>query len=199
MVLFDSGVIRVTRDHVPLLKRWKELLESSIYKQSQQKPYDKRDCHLYGAQDVLTALLTSREFSWVPVKLLYRGKDIIQYFGPLGYTVRERLINFLNGLPPFIHCLGFKPWRLLEEAHLEIRLRRFYVPLLLELSPYNYIASRYKSEADEPMPWLYRSSSLGSFFKILGLGNPCLTDLPISIVYNTWTFTKRLRAATGIF
>src|SRR5262249_5971923 len=61
-------------------------------------------------QDALTALLASQEYANVPLKILKRGKDIIQYFGSHGYTISERLSNVVFGAPTFIHSQGPKPW-----------------------------------------------------------------------------------------
>ena len=39
-------------------------------------------------------------FAHVPLKYLKRGSEIVQQFGPGGYTVRERLGNFVRGRVP---------------------------------------------------------------------------------------------------
>ncbi len=49
---------------------------------------------MQGDQDVLTALLTSTEFADIPLKMLRRGKDIVQFDGVWGYTTTERLAEF---------------------------------------------------------------------------------------------------------
>jgi hypothetical protein len=191
-LVLNTCFIRVTKEHIPLLNRWKELLESDIYRQNQKKPFDQKEGHLYSDQDVLTALLTSREFSDIPIKLFHRGQDIIQYYGPLGYPIRERLSHLFKGLPPFIHSPGTKPWRSLKDLIWATRLQLWYHSLLLELSPYNYIARQYKNEVDEPTPWLDRYSKFGIFLRILGIGNPSLTGLPIPILFPLWNFMKRI-------
>ena len=94
----NTGVIRVTRRHYPLMMRWRELLELEEYRSAQSRDWRSRPLNMVGDQDVLTALLASEEFAQVPLHILLRGKDIVQYFGPYGYTLRERLI-YLDGAP----------------------------------------------------------------------------------------------------
>lgn len=183
--VFNSGVLRVTRSHVPLLQKWKVLLENDAYKQEQQKPYARRPIQAASDQDVLTALLSSTEFSNISIKRLSRGKDIIQYFGPAGYTLKERFHNLLFGLPPFIHAQGIKPWRSPSKQELQVGLRRYYVPLLIALSPYNLVAARYRQDLDETTTFLDTTSGLGNVLKALALGNPCLAGLPLSVAYST--------------
>jgi len=73
----NSCVLRVTRRHYPLMKRWWELLQSDAYQRCQQKEWQKRPIHMQGDQDVLTALLTSTEFAHIPLRTLRRGKNIV--------------------------------------------------------------------------------------------------------------------------
>jgi hypothetical protein len=188
----NSGVMRATRSHIALLNEWRKWLDSETYKQSQQD--SKRPEHLYSDQDVLTAVLSSQQFSPIPLKILYRGQDIIQYFGPAGYSPRERLQNLISGLPPFIHSQGpNKPWRL-KQAIPRTDLINLFESLYLELSPYCYVAYRYRDKIPKTLEWnfLEYSSSLGNFFRILGLGNPALTGLPLSLAYSVLRVLKRL-------
>src|SRR5258708_30228811 len=101
--VLNTGVIRGTKSHRALLSRWRELLESDQYTKVQHLNWRSRPSHMIGDQDVLTALLASQEYANVPLKILKRGKDIIQYFGSHGYTISERLSNVLIGGPTFIH------------------------------------------------------------------------------------------------
>ncbi len=69
-----------------------------------------RPVHMLGDQDVLTALLTSSEFSDIPLHMLRRGPDIIQFDGVWGYSIPERITNLLGWGPTFIHAGAAKPW-----------------------------------------------------------------------------------------
>ena len=123
----NTGVIRVTRQHHRLMVRWRELLESEPYRAAQGRDWHSRPLHMISDQDVLTALLASEEFANVPLRFLLRGKDIVQYFGPYGYTLRERLIHLSGRRPAFIHSQGPKPW-LWDEEELQ-KAERTKLPL----------------------------------------------------------------------
>lgn len=47
---------------------------------------------MLGDQDVLTALLTSKEFSEIPIHILRKGRQILQFNGIYGYAVAERIV-----------------------------------------------------------------------------------------------------------
>jgi hypothetical protein len=185
----NSCVIRVTRAHVPLLERWKELLESDEYVRAQSRPWFERPNHMVGDQDVLTALLSSREFASIPVVILRRGREIVQYFGPPGYTTSERLINLVVGLPPFVHEQGGgKPWHL-AQARRARGLRPAVDRLYSELSPYRHCARTYRDELVEDFDdttWLDHTSPAGRALWALGLGRAPLIGLPLALVYSVW-------------
>src|SRR5260370_24407737 len=101
--VLNTGVIRGTKSHRALLSRWRELLESDQYAKFQYLDWQCRPPHMISDQDVLTALLASQEYANVPLKILERGKDIIQYFGSHGYTISDRLSNLLIGGLTFMH------------------------------------------------------------------------------------------------
>src|SRR5262249_30592598 len=108
----NSGVLRASQSHRPLLEKWKDLLGTPEYVAAQSLDWRVCPPHLLGDQDVLTALLCGSEFGDVPVRVLRRGPDVVQYYGLACYTLRERLGNILDGGPTFIHSQGFKPWRM---------------------------------------------------------------------------------------
>jgi hypothetical protein len=176
----NTGVLRVTDRHVALLTRWKEMLEHDAYKDAQATEWSKRPPHLVGDQDVLTALLGSEEAAAVPVHVLHRGRDIIQYFGFFGYTLRERIGNLLHGPPAFIHCQGWKPWRRAADNSGTPWLERTVLSLFLELSPYAFAAKEYEPKLGRPVPWLNDDTRLGGLFRLLGLRHPALTGLPMA-------------------
>ena len=77
----NSCVLRVTAHHRPLLSRWLELMATPQYREAQVKWVGERACHLRSDQDLLNALLGSREFASVPVKFLECGRDLIHCSG----------------------------------------------------------------------------------------------------------------------
>jgi hypothetical protein len=192
----NTCVVRVTRAHVPLLQRWQQLLESEAYTQAQRRPWDERPIHMIGDQDVLTALLSGQEFVDVPVVRLRRGAEIIQYFGPPGYTTRERMSNLRTGLPPFVHEQGGgKPWYL-DGTHRYAGLRAAVDRLYSELSPYRCCAASYQAEiADElrHANWIDETSRVGAVLERLAFGSVPLTGLPLALAYSVWRPIKAAR------
>ena len=190
----NSSVIRVTGVHVPLLKKWRTLLECEQYRAAQSLRGVEPPMHMFGDQDVLTALLTSRDFSYIPIQFLTRGGGIMQYFGPYGYTLTERIQNILFGLPPFIHSQAWKPWAAVGKQGMREQgrsnLRGRFNALYLECSPYSILALRYKNRLEEDSRWMSPTSSLGALFRKLGLGRPSLTGLPLAAVADLYRLGK---------
>ncbi len=195
----NTGVIRVTRHHIPLLQRWQQLMNEDAYLKTQTLPYNQKPFHLFGDQDILTAVLSSREFSDIPLKVLYRGKEIIQYFGPAGYTLQERLLNLIQGLPAFIHSQGEKPWHRQKSPPEWTDFLQYLNYVRLEVSPYNNVAQQYKQQVEQELDWLMCSSRLGQFFSAIGFGNAALTGMPLAIIYSLWRLSKQLRGITDYF
>jgi hypothetical protein len=146
----NSCLLRVTHAHLPLLRRWSDLLETPAYTAAQARPWNERPLHFLGDQEVLTALLASSEFQDVSVQLLRRGRDVVQGFSAATYTVRERLANGPRRLPPVIHAQRVKPWRSPGGASLRAYNQRSYA----ELSPYVHVAREYRHALDEPTDWM---------------------------------------------
>ena len=187
----NSGVIRANIKHISLLEKWKELLESNTYKSSQREPFYTRPLHMRSDQDVLASLLESRDFAWVSVDFFRRGKDIIQYFGPIHYSVKERLHNFLFGLPPFIHSQGLKPWWDSSEIQKIVQGWEFYYKtLMLRISPYNHVAASYNNSFIKDLGWKNTHSFSSILLSVIGLGNPSLTGLPIVFIHSLIYYSK---------
>jgi hypothetical protein len=193
----NTAVLRVTQDHIPLLKRWKEILESPEYRCAQQKSFRRRPPHMHSDQDVLTALLSSEEFHNVPVKILRRGHDIIQYLGPWGFTLAERLTCMVKGMPMFIHSQGpGKPW--VEDIEVKAeglggKLQAGYG----DLSPYILAAKTLVPELSGT--WGRPRSKLTSALRIVGFGYPQLVGLPIAAAFDlrrvlSWYFPSAIAA-----
>jgi len=178
--VLNTGVIRGTKLHRPLLSRWRELLESDQYAKFQRLDWRSRPPHMISDQDVLTALLASQEYTNVPLKILKRGKDIIQYFGSHGYTIPERLSNVILGAPTFIHSQGPKPWIHDWERRTAASVRESWEMLHLDLSPYTLAARKYRENLGSDTSWMQSHSIFGSFLRGLGLWYPPLVGLPFA-------------------
>ena len=186
----NSCIVRVTQTHRPLLNRWQELLESSIYKNAQSLVWSDRPAHLHGDQDVLTALLASSEFAAVPLRFMQRGSDIIQYFGLSGYTMRERMTHIVRGLPPFLHSQVSKPW-LKPSPTSENGLRQYFTKLYLDLSPYTLEAKKFRTDLAEDCSWMKPRLRGGIMLRAAGFGYAQLAGLPLAACADTVHLMKR--------
>jgi len=192
----NTAVMRVTQHHVSLLKRWKEALESTKYRQAQQQPMDKRPLHMFGDQDALTALLSSDEFHNCPVKILRRGRDIIQFYEWLGFTFAERVTCMVWGMPIFIHQQGWKPWLASPNEKLK-GLRGKIVSAYQDLSPHTVAALAVEPALNET--WARPRSKLSSALRKLSFGYPPLAGLPIAIIFDLERLGKLPRTVVKNF
>jgi hypothetical protein len=184
---FNSGVVRVTSQHIPLLEAWLDLIQFPEYVKQQALPGNLRHFHMTSDQDILSALLASKKFSHVPIKKLRHGREILQHHGAGAYGIAERWSIFFSGLPPLIHAMGsVKPWQMTDNELMIQRLdltlknsliqnmRLFYEKLYLELSPYVNLAQQYQSSVNEPTEWINKSTLLGKISNFLSFNHPSL-------------------------
>jgi hypothetical protein len=183
----NTGVIRLTSAHGGLIEAWTALLHSDVYRAAQSRPWNERPCHLLGDQEVFSALLSSRKFAHFPVHLLRRGVDIIQFFGSLGYTVRERLQN-LRRPPAFIHAQGQKPW---ASSGRPDRHRASFLAAYRSLSPYIVAAREYRTMLDDAT-WTSPHRPAAILFTALGAGRAPLVGLPHAVVADVVRAGRRL-------
>ena len=146
---------------------------------------------LIGDQDVLTALIGSKEFSEVPVRYLRRGKDIVQCVGPAGYTVRERIRNIGRGLPPLLHGAEPKLWGVSAAGAQRHSIRRHYDRLCRELCPYIWVARQFRDELAGEVNELEVRTVAGRLCRALALGDPTLQGLPLALVHTIGRRIKR--------
>jgi hypothetical protein len=187
----NTGVLRVTKDHYHLMERWWKLLQSDIYQDVQKREWRQRPVHMLGDQDVLTALLTSKEFSEIPILILRRGKHILQFNGVYGYTVAERMRNLLGESPTFIHQFGHKPWS--DRWRPSADLRDYVKKVYLDLSPYTLSARQFRRELECDTEWMEPHYVLSRILRALGMGCPELVGLPIAAVMELARIVKYLR------
>lgn len=195
----NTGLLRATRRHIPLLQAWQTMLLHPAYLKAQAEPWQRRPLHMIGDQEVLTGLLGAVDFADVPLKLLRRGTDIAQCFGPSGFTPRERLRSLVMGRPALVHAMGPKPWQRGGLAPALLggtgpwlkRLRAYYQYLALDLSPYSIAARAHASELHEPHAWLAPRSRLGRTLHAAGGGHLCLTGFGLSLVDYAARFARK--------
>jgi hypothetical protein len=175
----NSAVLSVTPHHIPLLRRWIELLETPDYRIAQATDWRSRPQHLMGDQDVLTALLGSVDYGDIPLRILRRGVDILQLFGPLGFTLAERRRVCREGLPPFLHAQGQRPWiDAPPPAGLLDRLTQAYY----DVSPYLLLAKTHGVTGDD-RDWTRARTMLGRFLRLIGRGSIPLTGAPLAVPF----------------
>jgi len=178
----NSGVIRASQSHRPLLEKWKNLLGAPEYVAAQSLDWRVCPPHLLGDQDILTPLFCGSEFAGVPVRVLRRGPDVVQYYGLACYTLRERLGNAFNGGPTFIHSQGFKPWRSATADGGIPSWKRAYRRLLSDTSVYSTEAQKLRTAVDDDLVWTNAQSIPGRTLRLLGFGHRVVTGLPLAVV-----------------
>jgi hypothetical protein len=176
----NTCVLRVTAHHLPLLRRWQEMLADERYVQFQQRPLQERPVHFMSDQDALNALVGAQECSSIPVVFLPTGRDVIHSGGALAYSLGERLAGLFRRIPPLVHGQGAKPWMMFDPAANLGGWFWFYRRLLMEVSPYLALARRHRAELGVPCPWLDYRSPLGLLCRMLGFGHFALRGLPLT-------------------
>jgi hypothetical protein len=191
----NSGVLRVTRRHYPLLKRWWELLQTDEYQRWQRNEKDmlKRPIHMQGDQDVLTALLTSTEFAHIPLKTLRRSKHIVQFDGVWGYTTAERLRNLLGDGPTFIHSMGCKPWVAGWKSRRGNGLTEYLKMVYVDVSPYTLSSAKFKEDLGCDTTWIGAHYRFSAILRSLAMQHPVLTGLPMAVFLDIARLVKRVR------
>lgn len=189
----SSGVVRVTKKNYGLMERWWQLLQSEPYQQAQRTPWQQRQIHMLGDQDVLTALLTSKEFAHIPIHILRRGKHIIQFDGVYGYTLAERLRNLLGDGPSFVHSGAGKPWSEGWELDRDRFVREYIKKVYLDISPYTLSAIRFKDELGSKTDWMEPHFALSRILRSLGIGHAPLVGLPMAVFADLARLAKQIR------
>ncbi len=191
----NTGVLRFTKAHQSLLKRWWELLQSDEYQHCQKiAEWKERPVHMKGDQDVFTALVTSREFSNIPLRILRRGKHILQFNGIFGYTTAERIAKLRGTQPTFVHQFGHKPWS--EPWPSEQSMRDYVKKAYLDVSPYTLLATCYRNELERETEWMNPHYKLSRLLRLLGMGHSALAGLPMAVVVDFLRLAKwSLRAS----
>lgn len=176
--VINGGLISLSSEYRELNSAWKEILFSDEYRAWQMKPWHERPAHIFADQEVFTCLLCSKRFAHIPVAYLKEGEDIIQMFGPAGFTPGDRMRNAGAGLPPLVHSMGHKPWRVSAGG---AGLRQRYNDLHGELSPYVYVAREVVGEDIDEFSWLKRRSFVGGLMRAASGDDAALAGLPLAV------------------
>ena len=171
----NSSVVRVSQQHKNLLEAWQQVLLLEAYLAEQAKPIARRNQHLLGDQDALSALLASDRFADIPVVRLAHSTDILQHHGAGAYRLKHRWSNLKQGMPQLIHAMGsVKPWRMPDRPSCFRSLRDYYERTYLELSPYVHFARQYRSNLDEDTSWLDIQTFAGRVGSTMAFNRPQL-------------------------
>lgn len=189
----NSCVIRATERHTDLLHRWQDMQSSDAYKEAQTRPSSERPPHLRGAQELMTALLCSEEFSDIPLAYFHLGRDIIHSYGLKAFTLKQRLHWALNGPPVFVHSQRLKPWTAGYHAGGNA-VNKVYE----DTFPYLLLAEKLGKPAGEDVEWARAKTPLGRLFRVTSAGVPPLCGALIAggldMAYGT---ARVIKALTG--
>jgi hypothetical protein len=177
----NTAVLRVTLAHRALLERWNELLQSEVYKEAQKTYWQERPIHMFTDLDVFTALLASQQFANFPIKILRRGKEILQCMALTGFSLFERARILVRGFPIFIHSQASKPWNVPDNVHV-VQLGAYVRAVYLDLSPYTLIAKTYRHQLNGNTAWTQPHFRLSRVLRALGFWCIPLVGLPIAVV-----------------
>ncbi|ACK68792.1 hypothetical protein PCC7424_0324 [Gloeothece citriformis PCC 7424] len=161
----------VTQAHRAFIEDWKGLIENPEYQRWQSFPVRERPIYASHEDAVFMALVGSKKYENLAIKLLKCGQDIAQCLTFSSYSVKARLNSLFYGLPPIVHAMGPKPW-LVQGSE------RIYQ----SLSPYACIAREYQKDLDfQEKDWLKLPEKGISLWYKLVFGHPALASLPFAI------------------
>jgi hypothetical protein len=168
----NSGFVRVTPAHRPLLLGWQRLIASPAYQETRGLPLDRRPFYMLGDQDVLTSLLCSTEFSALPVRFLRINREILQIGSPEGYAPWARLAHLARGtMPALVHAKELKPWQLSAAPDPLRRPAEYYDFVFHDNSPYTWYARQYRDAVGDA-PFLRNRSLLGKVSQVISFDRP---------------------------
>jgi hypothetical protein len=185
----NSALLRVGAHHVELLQEWQEMLSSPAYRAAQHAPWDDRPLHLWGDQEVLTALLSSERHASVQLSLLRRGIDIAQCYGPGSFSPGERLeLRRSHTMPTLVHAMGRKPWEGTSPSGRDTITDRAHQ----RLSPYSWAAAGYEQDLGERAPWLHTNDAISRLCRWASGDDPLLREMPLALTDAASRWARRL-------
>ena len=189
----NSCVVRATKRHVPLLKRWVELLSRPDYVEAQKiNPFSERPIHFRGDQDALNALLGSAECNDNQIRFLRLGSEIIHVGGSRNFSLSERMGCIVGRTPTIVHLGGSKPWIAFESKHGLRGMFWFYTRLALETSPYLSFARKHSTAIGGNTSWIDYSTKLGYVIRLLSFGQIGLEGWPITLLSSAAAKSKKI-------
>lgn len=192
-ITVNTGLLRISKMHRPLVEHWAAILDSEEYKAVQHLSSAERPIHYWADQETLTGLLGSDLYADINVVQLKRGAEIAQCYGASGYTIRERL-QAGKELPLLVHAIGEKPWsdRTLRSQKSPFgKMINYLQAVHLELTPYVAAAQDYRELLDEDVSWMSASTVLGRAMCRLFPDQPALRELPVAALDTTRRWVRK--------
>jgi len=164
----NSALVSCHRSHLPLLAAWQEVCHDPEYQSQQRRHFDDREDPFKGDQDILSGLLSSKDFQDIQLHQLRSGIDIAHLLGKNGFGSYDRLATIWRGIPPLLHVHGYpKPWTSNP------------VTEWLALNPYVCAVRNLGGRLRWHLPWTKFPGKRSQVFNTLFLGNPALAGLPL--------------------
>lgn len=164
---FNSCVVSVTNAHVTLLNDWMIHLRDPRYREAQQLPFSKRGLAFRGDQDVLNALIGSRQHQEVSFDLLENRRQV----GHCAGLVAIGLKNRVHDKPPLLHAIGRKPW---DKC---IGFKGWLYSFEADVSPYVLEAKKLSEVLQLMLPWCDAKTVPGKVLRTICCNHPMLTGL----------------------
>ncbi len=183
----NSCIIRATEQHTALLERWQDMQTHEDYVTAQKQPSGQRPAHLRGAQELLTALLCSKEFSDTKLEYLRLGRDVVHSYGLKAFPLRQRLQWMKNGPPPFVHSQRLKPWMPTYQAG-GGWLNRCYE----DTFPYLLLADKLGTREGENVGWARAKTLMGRLMRATSFGYPPLCGVGLAAAFDAGFGAARL-------
>lgn len=193
-VTANTALVGVSPAHVPLLEAWAGLLATKSYRYAQTLEWQERPLHLWGDQEVLTALLGAEAWRHVEVAFLRRGRDIAQCYGAGSFTPAERLaLRLRRQLPVLVHAMGPKPWEPQPTSWDRTLCGRFWAAVERghqHLSPYCWAAFSYRDQLGSEVHWSELHGMGARLAAVVG-DDPLLRELPLAVIdASRWLYRR---------
>lgn len=191
----NSCLVRVSAQHVDLLRDWSSLVRRPDYTAGQQKRAEHRNAQMLSDQDALSALIASEKFAALRVRRITHGTQILQHHGAGAFGPKERLMVMRHGDPPLLHAMGsVKPWLMPADPSPFQNPRGYYERVYLELSPYVCAARKYRrSLSEKDLTWLDLRTGVGKLgMALFGESTSLRGCIQATVHRSIWAFRKHV-------
>lgn len=178
-LVVNTCIVRCTRHHLPLLRKWAELTSEPAFLEAQMQTLETRNPALYSDQDLLEGIIVSDALDGEPLHVDFILHDAEIVHGPR-MTFRHCFTTSTT-LPLFVHAHALKPWHL---PYVQWPQRRWLRYVAVELSSYVWLARHFAAETEDPMidEWIRPRTFVGRACDLITMSHPYLRLLPIQIV-----------------